>query len=601
MSAKDDSFSPSTGRPARALAYIFSLFRPPAEHARTRPQDLTYWVNERPPLFQTVVLASQHTVLALAMMVYVLIAAKEVGLDGSATRGLVSVSILVIGLATILQCAPTRFGSGMLLIHTPSAIQLAAWAAIAKVGGVAQAGGALLMAGGLQMACARIIPSLRTIVPPEVIGVVVAMLGLSLVPGGVIRLLGMDGGGMVVHGGQAAIGFATLATVVAIAVWSRGRLRLFALLLGVGVGELLSIFLGSSIPHAEEHQLPAFAIPDFVAPELPSSFSLVVPLLIAALLTSLDTMGGVVVQEKMNDANWRRSDMNRVGRGVSAGGVGSAFGGLFGGFGMGVSSASIGLCSATGTTSRTVGIAAGIFLVLLAFMPQAISVITAIPMPVLGAISVYAGAYLMASGLQLMTSRMLDSRRIFMIGLALSAGVAVLALPQMVSQVPEGLRSILSSPVTTAGLVGVALHGLFRLGSSRTGSMALGPQQGMAEVLAFLEQQGGSWGARRDVVMRAGVAVLEAVETIRGLAGTAPITLKASFDEYALDFELSYRGPMISTSGPKIDLEAAMADDDFDIDQVMASVSSTMIGNLSDRTKVSEAAGISTLSLHFQH
>lgn len=575
------------------------LGRPP-EPDRVRPEALAYAVHETPPPAQLAVLAVQHMALAMALMVYVLIAAQEIGLDAAGTRGLVATSVLVIGIATLIQTAPTRFGSGLLLVHIPSPIQLAAWTAIAKVGGAAQAGGALVLAAVLQMGCARAIPYLRAVIPSEVIGVVVMMLGLSLVPSGVTRLFGLEGPLLTVHPSHALAGMLTLAVIVGIAVWSRGRLRLFALLAGLAAGEAASILLGIPSIDVNPASLPLLSAPDLTVPSLPPSISILLPVLITALLSSLDTVGSVVVQEKMNDAAWRRSDMRRVGRGVLAGGLGTLTAGLLGGFGIGVSSASIGLCNATGTTSRAVGMATGAGLVVTAFLPPVIAVITAIPVPVMGAISVYAGAYLMTSGMELMMSRMLDSRRVFMIGLSLSAGVTVLVLPGLPAQAPAWMHPILASPPTAAALLAIGLHMLFRLGTNRTGTLLLEPGFSPADITAFLERQGAAWGARRDVIMRVGAAALEAVEAIRGVSN-APIAIEASFDEYALDLTMRYDGPALTMGAQEVDLQSALDDDEHDIDEAMALVSSLMIGRLSDRTRTSSDGRTATLFLHFQH
>jgi xanthine/uracil permease len=564
-----------------------------------RPESLAYAVDERPPPGVLLILALQHMALAMALMVYVLIAAQEIGLDATKTRGLVATSVLVVGLATLIQSAPTRFGSGLLLVHIPSPIQLAAWTAVAKVGGAAQAGGALLLAALLQIGCARLMPRLRSVIPAEVIGVVVMMLGISLVPAGITRLLGMSGALHMVDASHALAGGLTLAVIVGIAVWSRGRLRLFALLIGLAVGEAASVLTGTATGLTDAGDLHVFAAPALTMPAMPLSFSILLPVLVTALLSSLDTVGAVVVQEKMNDSAWRRSDMRRVGRGVLAGGLGTLIAGVMGGFGIGVSSASIGLCSATGTTARTVGMATGAGLVAIAFLPPVIDIITATPVSVMGAISVYAGAYLMTSGMELMMSRMLDNRRIFMVGLSLSAGVSVLVFPGLAEQAPAWMHPLLVSPPTTAAILAVGLHLLFRLGTKRSGSMRLEAGAPPADVTAFLERQGALWGARREVILRASTAALETVEAIRAVTG-APVTLTAHFDEYALDLEMRYVGPPLNMSAEAVDLQKAL-ESDHDLDRTMAVVSSLLINRLSDRTRTLKADGQAGIQLHFHH
>src|SRR3546814_14216876 len=94
-----------------------------------------------------------------------------------------------------------------------------------------------------------------------------------------------------------------------------------------------------------------------------------------------------------------------------------------------ISSANIALSHISRSTSRWVGLLTALLLALIAFLPQVTLALTLIPTPVIGAVELYAAAYLIVSGIELVTSRAMDSRGIFLIGLSFVMGMGVIFLP----------------------------------------------------------------------------------------------------------------------------------------------------------------------------
>jgi hypothetical protein len=153
-------------------------------------------------------------------------------------------------------------------------------------------------------------------------------------------------------------------------------------------------------------------------------------------------------------------------------------------------------------------------------------------------------------------------------------------------------------------ITAIALTVFFRIGISRRGEVQLdGTHTGQAAT-NFLEDCGACWGARRDVVARAGVAIGEALEALFGAELVeGPIILRASFDEYKLVLDLDYSGRAISfAADQKIDLEALLDDDeDAALDAAMSGMSGQLIKHLADRVTSSETAGRALLRLRFNH
>jgi xanthine permease XanP len=138
--------------------------------------------------------------------------------------------------------------------------------------------------------------------------------------------------------------------------------------------------------------------------------------------------------------------------------------GIAGGFPHTTSSSAVGLTSATGVTSRSVAVVLGMLLVGLAFVPKLAAIFSVVPTPVMGAVMVYIACFITLGGLQVLTSRMLDSRRVFVIGIALVFGLSVEMVPGLYQQLPAAVHPLFSSALSLGTVLAVVLNMLFRIG-----------------------------------------------------------------------------------------------------------------------------------------
>jgi xanthine permease XanP len=324
-----------------------------------------------------------------------------------------------------------------------------------------------------------------------------------------------------------------------------------------------------------------------------------------AILTQLDTLGSATILDKLDDADWKRANLQVVGGGVRANGLGDLCAGLFGSFPSCVSSANIALVYATRASARWVGLVTAALLALVAFMPQFTLALTLIPVPVLGAVALYAAGFLMVSGMEVLTSRAMDSRGIFAVGLSMSAGLAVMQLPQLTEKLPPSLHFLLGDGFVVSGLLVMALNLLFHIGTAQRAEQALHPESPElhAEITGFVERQGAAWGARRAVVQRAALAALEGAEAIASAGGRTLTGIRGSFDEFNLDLELLHSGaPLALQDNTHTPAHATLLDgDDSALDAALAQISGRLLRHLADRVNATENNGQSLLRLHFEH
>ncbi|MBP6419684.1 MAG: purine/pyrimidine permease [Giesbergeria sp.] len=589
------------------------FFRFAPSPARRRPADWLFGSDDRVPGAALWLLAAQHAATAMAFITYVLATAQIAGLDRQGTQSMVAMTLLGMALCTGLQAWGGRLGSGLLLVHMPNPFVITVVAALVVAHGPGGMAVATLIYGSTALLVGPLVQRMRALFPPAVAGTVVCMGGLGLVEPAMRHALGVDAQ-WAINPVSVVIASATLGCIVLLSVWGGRRTRLLGLLAGIVIGVVVAAATGELRGLDTLGSAPVLALPHWYAPVWQIDPALVVALVLVSVLTQLDMLGSVVIMDKMEDADWKRANMQAVGGGIRANGVGDMAAALLGAFPSCVCSANIALAHATRSTARAIGLATALLLALVAFLPQATLALTLIPAPVLGAVELYAAGFLIVSGIELIASRAMDSRGIFTVGLSISAGLTVMLMPELVKTAPQGLQFLLGSSLVVAGLLVVALNMLFRLGTAQRSEQALDAASARLpqDITDFVERQGAAWGARRAVVQRAAQAALEGAEAIAGAGARSLVGVRGSFDEFNLDIELLHRGAPLqwgaaAAPSPALSLEALLEGDgdegDAALDAALRQVSGVLLRHLADRIGTTAGTGTapSALCLHFDH
>ena len=307
-------------------------------------------------------------------------------------------------------------------------------------------------------------------------------------------------------------------------------------------------------------------------------------------------VGDLTLCQKINDADWKRTDMKSASGGLLTSGLGTLLSGLSGGLAQTTVSSCIGLSLATGTTSRSLAIPTGIMIAALAFFPKLAAVLAVMPAPVVGAILLYSACFIVLGGMQLLTSRMLDSRRIFAVGISLLFGLSVDMAPELYRHVPEGLRPLFSSSTALATVLVISLSLLFRVGIARRVSFEVVPGEDMEKVDSILEEQGAAWGMRREVVISAVQAVHETVNSALTLnPGLERVKINIEFDEFKLVADLEYEGVPIQLA------ESAPSLESLGTSEGVVLLSTFLIRQLANRVRIKAHKGACRIELTFDH
>jgi xanthine permease XanP len=566
-----------------------------------KPAGLIYGVDDKPPLTASALLGLQHVFVMTAGWVMVVVIVTTIGGTQEEVANVLRMSMIASGIATILQSLPNSpVGSGYFCPISSGPAYVSASILAGNIGGLRSVFFMTVLSGLFEVLLARVVPRLRPLFPPEVTGLVVTMVGIELVALGCPRFLGFQTAGAGSQGTATTVAILTLAAMIGPTVWGKGILKLYPVLIGLVIGYLLAYFLGLFETERLQKMLaaPMISLPRKVHTGWFFDLALLPAFLIASLASTLKSVGDLTLCQRINDADWKRTDMQSVSGGIFAGAIGTGLSGLLGGIGQSTFSSNVGLSLATGATSRSIAFPCGILMILLAFLPKLAAFFAVMPDPVMGAILIYVACYMILAGIQVITSRMLDARRIFVVGVALIFGLSVDMVPGLYGNVPNLIQPLFSSSLSISTVLVVLLNLLFRIGITKRQLLELTPGvDGSQKIFEFMETQGGVWGARRDVIMRATAALNEFVESAAGMGlvkGKAQT--EVSFDEFNLDVDIRYDGKLMEFPSRRPTKDALLADE-----KAFAGLSGFLIRQYADRVKSEVVNGRCRVQLHFDH
>jgi xanthine permease XanP len=569
----------------------------------SRPPGLLYSVDETPPWAVLVVASLQQVAVMSNSLAYPIILGREAGLSATHMLDFVALSMLSLGIATALLCAKSRFiGSGYLCPAGYTQIYLGPSLFAVKIGGLASAFGMTIVAGLMQIAMAPLLRRMRALLPSEIAGLIIAIVGLSLASLGVRYSLGIaDSQGMEGMQGikptHMAIAGVSLATMIVLNVWTRGYTKMFCVLIGMSVGYVASAAFGlvDIAPLLPDGGLRILHLPSVEHIAWNFDLTLFAPFAVVAVATTLRAMGDISNAERLNDKEWIRPSFRVLTGGVVANGFASILCGLSGTTGVNTYSGAVGLSGATGVTSRAVGYGVGVAFAVLSLVPAAVVGIAAMPAPVIGASMFFSSAFVFISGLQIITARLLDARKTIVIGFSFAMAVMADVYHDVFANLPIVLQPIFGNSLVLGTVCAVLLNMIMRVGVRQRVTMKLDAGHVNRDTIeGFLSEQGGRWGARRDIINRATFGVVQVLEVVGDLPEGTEV--EASFDEFNLDVRVRYKGaPLIIPERKPTPREIIASENG---ERLLAGY---LLSQSADRINCKASGTIAEVQLHYDH
>ncbi|MDB6115019.1 MAG: xanP [Lacunisphaera sp.] len=423
---------------------------------------IVYGLEERIPLGPAVLVGVQHvSAMVVGTITPPLILAGTLKFSPADTAYLVSVALLASAFGTWLQCRQRGpVGSGLLSVTGTSFAFLQPLMLAGQAGGLALMLGLSCVTAPLLIALSPFISRLRKVFTPLVSGVVVLLIGTSLIPTvfyGLATPLRPDAPpwlGLVVGG-------VVIAVIVAAQAVGRAWARIAGAALGVITGCLLCGLLGGL--HAPAAGGAWFTLPRLLPHGFAFDWKFVPPFAFIYLVSMLEAMGDITATSQLSGlptegpAHWRR-----LSGGVLADGITSTVSALFGGFPSATYAQNNGVIQITGVASRRVGYVMAVILAVLGLVPAVGRWITVLPPPVLGGLALMMFGLVAVAGVRLLLSAGLGQREGVIVALSLGVGLGLPTQPGLLASLPGALQALLESGISAGGLTALVLNLLWR-------------------------------------------------------------------------------------------------------------------------------------------
>ncbi|MFP1780451.1 nucleobase:cation symporter-2 family protein [Lonsdalea quercina] len=449
----------------------------PEEPAAAHPRsELIYRLEDRPPLPQTLFAAGQHLLaMFVAVITPALLICQALGLPAQDTQHIISMSLFASGLASILQIKTWGpVGSGLLSIQGTSfnfVTPLIMGGLALKNGGadlptmMAALFGTLMVASCTEILLSRVLHLARRIITPLVSGVVVMIIGLSLIQVGLTSI----GGGFAALNDHSfgAPKNLLLAGVVLLVIILLNRqrnpyLRVASLVIAMAVGYLAAWLMGMLPKEMSSTAQSAIMVPTPLYYGLGFDWSLLVPLMLVFMVTSLETIGDITATSDVSEQPVRGPlYMKRLKGGVLANGLNSMLSAVFNTFPNSCFGQNNGVIQLTGVASRHVGFVVALMLIVLGLFPAVSGFVQHIPEPVLGGATIVMFGTIAASGVRIVSREPLNRRAIMIIALSLAVGLGVAQQPLILQFAPDWLKTLLSSGIAAGGITAIVLNLVF--------------------------------------------------------------------------------------------------------------------------------------------
>lgn len=398
-----------------------------------------------------------------------LILGGAIGLQGGNLSFFLQMSFFACGIATLLQ-------SGMFMKYPiaqgPSYVPLGALCMIGATMGIPTMIGSLIPGAlivillGVTKLFSKFI---RKAIPPFIGGIIILIVGLTLVPTAVTGVFSTTGN-LTVNAISGSVTFVVLllCMVLQYCLKNSGLLHMCSVIIALVVGTLVAVTMGgadfSSVSNAAWFALPQpfhFGLPQF-------NLSACLLMVVVYLFVMLDTTGTWFTVKAITgaDLNDRRIDRGTIGEGL-----GCLVGACFGGTPMTGYSSNAGLIAITKVASRRAMIAGGTILVVLGFCPKLMAIITSLPTPVINGVFAMVAMTLIANGIKMVKDTVLDDRATLILGVAVMCGASTMILPDdVVSAAPQFVQFFLSSGIAVGGTAAILLQLLLPKTVSLTGT-----------------------------------------------------------------------------------------------------------------------------------
>ncbi|WP_296179125.1 uracil-xanthine permease family protein [Pseudomonas sp. UBA1879] len=429
--------------------------------------DLIYGLNDRPEFAPAMLAALQHVLAAfVGIITPPLIIGSALGL-GTYLPYLISMALMVSGVGTFIQARrPFRIGAGMICLQGTSfaflGAVLSAGFMVKQRGGspediMAMVFGVCFFGAFVQIVLSRFIGHLRRVITPLVTGIVITLIGISLIKVGVTDL---GGGFNAPDFGEPInliLGVSVLLVIILLNRSNTPWIRLSSIIIGLAVGSVAAWLSG---------KLVLQSIADVALISVPTPFrfgfsfdwAAFLPIALIYLISSIETVGDLTANCMLSREPIKGpAYLARLKGGVLGDGVSCMIAATFSAFPNTTFAQNNGVIQLTGVASRHVGLYIGAILFLLGLFPIIGAMLQQIPKPVLGGATLVMFGSVAAAGVRILARSPLDRRSMLIIATSFGVGLGIAAQPTLLQHLPTLVQNLFDSAITSGGLTAIVM------------------------------------------------------------------------------------------------------------------------------------------------
>ena len=355
--------------------------------------------DERLPWAQTAAMGVQHVI---AMFGATVLAPILMGFDPNLAIFMSGIGTLIFYFITGGK-VPSYLGSSFAFIGV--VIAATAYAGKGPNANIAVALGGIIVCGLVYTLIGAVVQAVGTgwierLMPPVVTGAVVAVIGLNLA--------GVPVKNMAASNFDSWMQLVTFVCVALVAVFTRGMLQRLLILVGLLLATLIYLVLANGMGLGKPMDFSGiaaaawFGMPHFTAPVFDgNAILLIAPV---ALILVAENLGHIKAVTAMTGRNLDRY----MGRAFIGDGVATMVSGAAGGTGVTTYAENIGVMAATRIYSTAVFVVAALIALLLGFSPKFGAFIQAIPLPVMGGVSIVVFGLIAIAGARIWVDNRVD-------------------------------------------------------------------------------------------------------------------------------------------------------------------------------------------------
>jgi xanthine permease XanP len=436
----------------------------------THHHDLLYPLDSRPGPMESGFAAIQHVLASfVGIITPTLIVGGVLGL-GEHIPYLISMSLMVSGVATFIQARrPFGIGTGLICVQGTSfaflsSVLAAGFVAKGKGGGpeeiLALIFGVCFLGAFVEIFLSQFLHKLKSVITPLVTGIVITIIGISLIKVGMTDLAGGFKAPDFGSPGNLALGGLVLVSIIALNRSSNSWIRLSSIVLGLAIGFIVAALMGK-ISFNNLANLPLISIPVPFKYGFDFDWTAFLPISLIYLITAIESTGDITANSIVSQQPIKGDVyLQRVKGGVLADGLNSMLAALFNSMPNTTFSQNNGVIQMTGVASRYIGYYIGAVLFILGLFPIIGGVLQNIPKPVLGGATLVMFGTVAAAGVKILATEHLDRRKMLIMAVSFGMGLGVIMVPDVLSQMPKLVQAIFSSAITTGGLAAIIMSTL---------------------------------------------------------------------------------------------------------------------------------------------